>query len=108
MAMMKVRLKDDAHVMNVDKMMAGIKSFIGRKPKRMANAICDYCGQPVADDKPKCDRWYGAIECMGHAKVEFAPTGEVEEVSDHADHMQAVRDGHLELVTVAEKKRAKE
>jgi hypothetical protein len=99
MAMMKVRLKDDAHVMNVDKLLQGVKSFIGRKPKRATDATCDVCGFAVSADQPKCMRPIMGKECAGHAKIEFAPHGEVEEVSDHADHIMAVREGHLEIVT---------
>ena len=96
---MKVRLTDDSHVTNVDKLLAGTKCFIGRKIQRKEGASCCMCGAPVADSDPRCMRLLGKVKCPGFPEHEFAATGEAEEVSDHADHMQAVSEGHLEIVS---------
>ncbi len=109
MGTIKVRLVDDAHCQDFDKFEVGVRAYFCRKPKRVSPGVCDVCAAAIADEQPKCTRWHTPqMQCPGHAKIEFAKTGETQDMSDRAEHMQHVKDGHLEIVTSAPKKAAKE
>lgn len=96
MATIKVRAVGDALVQNFDALESGVKRFVGRVVSKVEPAVCSICERSMQGDTcGACSR----PEFPVFAKHEFKPTGEVVEISARPEHMQAMREGHLKLVT---------